>query len=95
MSTTKTENITLLPYRERVKLVRDRVASIRMPTVQNLKKPARVTAAEKVVREWDELNEAHRHAQRILHKQKLNAVTDALIMGDMAKAVALMQKLEA
>lgn len=53
MATSKTENITLLPYSDRVKLVRDRLANLRRPKVAPLPKPAKVQAAEKLYREWE------------------------------------------
>lgn len=92
---TKTENITLLPYRERVKLVRERMANLRRPKVASLPKPAKVRAAEKTLREWEAKNEAHEDAQRDAWRAKLHEVQDALIVGDMARAVALMQRLGA
>jgi quinol monooxygenase YgiN len=51
-------------------------------------------AAEKLVNEWEEKCAAHDRQQRSEHRQKLNAITDALIVGNMQKAVTLMQKLE-
>lgn len=95
MSTKKTENITLLPYSERVKLVRERLANLRRPKVVALPKPAKVQAAEKLLREWEQKNEAHEDAQRDAWRAKLHEVQDALIMGDMARAVNLMQRLGA
>ena len=92
---TKTENITPLPYAERVKLVRERLNGMRYPKVKPLAKPVRVLAAEKVVEDWREKNTAHEDAQRQAHRAKLNEVQDALIVGDMPKAVALLQKLGA
>lgn len=92
---TKTENITLLPYSERVKLVRERLASLRRPKVESLPKPAKVLAAEKTVDDWLVKNEAHENAQRDAWRAKLHEVHDALIVGDMARAVALMQRLGA
>lgn len=95
MATSKTENITLLPYSERVKLVRERLANLRRPKVTPLPKPAKVQAAEKLYREWEQRAEAHEDAQRDAWRAKLHEVQDALILGDMQKAVALMQKLGA
>ncbi len=92
---TKTENITLLPYRERVKLVRERLTNLRRPKVESLPKPAKVQAAEKTVNDWLVKNEAHEDAQRAAWRAKLHAVQDALIVGDMARAVSLMQRLGA
>lgn len=91
----KTENITLLPYAERVKLVRERLAGLRHCKTTPLPKPAKVAAAEAVYREWERKAEAHDSEQRAAHRAKLNEVSDALIVGDMLKAVALMQKLGA
>lgn len=95
MATSKTENITLLPYSERVKLVRERLANLRRPKVTPLTKPAKVQAAEKVLREWEQKAEAHEDSQRDAWRAKLHEVQDALIVGDVARAVALMQRLGA
>lgn len=91
----KTDNITLLPYAERVKLVRERLAGLRHCKTTPLPKPAKVAAAEAVYREWQKKAEAHEDAQRNAHRAKLAEVSDALIVGDMPKAVELMQKLGA
>ena len=95
LTKTKTENITLLPYSERVKLVRERLANLRRPKVESLPKPVKVQAAEKKVNDWLVKNEAHEDAQRAAWRAKLHEVQDALIVGDMARAVALMQRLGA
>jgi predicted RNase H-like nuclease len=89
---TKSENITLLPYSERVKLVRERLANLRRPKVTPLKKPASVESAEKRLRAWEAQNDAHLDAQVAAHRAKLHEVQDALIVGDMARAVALMKQ---
>ena len=94
MSTTK-ESITLLPYRERVKLVRERLAGLRRPKVTSLPKSAKVLAAEKVLQEWNDKNDFHEEVQRADFRAKLNAVQDALIVGDMPKAVELLKRLGA
>lgn len=91
----KTENITLLPYAERVKLVRERLSGLRYCKPTPLPKPAKVAAAEAVYREWEKKAEAHEDAQRTAHRAKLNEVQDALIVGDMLKAVTLLQRLGA
>lgn len=91
----KTDNITFLPYAERVKLVRERLAELRYCKTTPLPKPAKVAAAEAVYREWEKKAEAHEDAQRAAHRANLAEVSDALIVGDMPKAVALMQKLGA
>lgn len=91
----KTENITLLPYAERVKLVRERLTGLRSCKTTPLPKPAKVAAAEAVYREWQKKAEAHEDAQRAAHRAKLNEVQDALIVGDMLTAVALLQRLGA
>ena len=91
----KTENITLLPYSERVKLVRERLANLRRPKVTALPKPAKVQAAEKLLGEWERKNDEHQEAQVAAHRAKLHEVQDALIVGDMARAVTLMQRLGA
>lgn len=88
-------DITLLPYRERVKLVQQRVAHLRWPSVPDLPKNARVLAAEKVLAEYQKRNQEHEDKVRLGRRQKLNAITDALIVGDMKTAVLLLQKLEA
>ena len=93
--TTKSEGITLLPYRERVKLVQERMRGLRAPKTKPLNKPARVTAAETVWREWEAKNEAHVDAQRDAHRAKLREIQDALIVGDMVQAVMLLQRLGA
>ncbi len=89
---TKTDNITLLPYRERVRLVQERLRDLARPKVTPLPKPARVVAAEKLAQEWDKKNDAHMEAQRAKHRAKKNEITDALIVGDMEKAVSLLAK---
>lgn len=93
MATTK-DKIAQLPYRERAKLVRERLQHLRYPSITSLPKPAKVLAAEKIVAEWEERNSAHADAQRAAFREKRNAVSDALILGDMQKAVALLQKLD-
>ena len=95
MTTNKTESIALLPYSERVKLVRERLANLRRPKVVQLPKPAKVQAAERLYRDWEMKAEAHDDAQRYAWREKLHEVQDALIVGDMHKAVALLQKLKA
>ena len=94
-TTTKTENITLLPYSERVKMVRERLRGMSYPKTAPLPMPAKVAAAEKVYREWQAKAQAHEDAQRAAHRAKLNEVQDAMIVGDMVKAVALLQKMGA
>jgi len=89
---TKTEGITLLPYRERVKLVRDRLSSLRQPKHVDLPKSKRVLAAEAVMSDYHERNQAHRDAQWNAWRLKRHEVEDALIVGDTAKALALLQK---
>ena len=93
MTMPKTENITLLPYAERVKLVRERLNGLRYPKTKPLAKPARVLTSEKVVDDWRAKNDEHEDAQRRAHRTKLNEVQDALIVGDIPKAVELLQKL--
>jgi len=95
MTTTKTENITLLPYSERVKLVRERLNGLRYPKTTPLKKPVKVAAAEQILREWQDKDNEHQEAQRMTHRKKLHAVQDALIVGDMQKAVQLLAALGA
>jgi hypothetical protein len=92
---TKTENITLLPYRERVKLVQQRMLALQFPKTKALPKSAKVLAAEKVVREWEEKNDAHCDRQRQAHRSKRAAIADALILGRMEDAVKLLQIEEA
>ncbi len=91
MSTKKTENLTLLPYRERVKLVQQRLQAMAYPTTTSLPKPAKVAAAEKLLREWEAKNEAHCEAQRQAHRAKRAAIADALILGQMDRAVELLR----
>ncbi len=91
MSTKKTENLTLLPYRERVKLVQQRLQALAYPKTTSLPKPAKVAAAEKLLREWEAKNEAHCEAQRQAHRAKRAAIADALILGQMDKAVELLR----
>ena len=91
----KNDGITLLPYRERVKLVRERLASMRHPGHTDLPKSQRVLAAEKVLHEYWARNEKAREASYAEHRRRKNEVQDALIVGDMARAVALMQRLGA
>jgi hypothetical protein len=89
------QGMALLPYSERVKLVRERLNGLRRPKVESLSKPAKVLAAEKLVSEWEEKNDAHEEAQRTAWRAKLHEVQDQLIVGDMARAVLLLQKLGA
>ena len=91
MSTKKTDNLTLLPYRERVKLVQERMQAMQYPKTTPLPKTAKVAAAEKLLREWEEKNEAHCEAQRQAHRTKRAAIADALILGQMDKAVELLR----
>ena len=95
MAKANTDTILALPYRDRVKLAQERIKSLQRYTFKQLPKPARVVTAEKLVRQWGEKEQEHDRKQRSEHRQKLNAITDALITGDMQKAVTLMQKLEA
>lgn len=90
----KANEFTLLRYSERIKLVRERLTSLRHFYPKSLAKPAKVAAAEKVVQEWEQKNFAHEDAQRDAHRAKLHAVQDALILGDVPKALALLQKAE-
>ena len=53
-------------------------------------KPAKVKAAEKVVAEWDERNEAAREAHYAKHQAKVREIEDALILGDGDKVVKLL-----
>lgn len=87
-----TDNITLLPYRERVKLIQQRLQAMRYPVTKPLPKPAKVLAAQKLVREWEEKDSEHREAQRQEHAKKRAEIADALILGDMKKAVELLRK---
>lgn len=91
MSTKKAENLTLLPYRERVKLVQQRMQAMQYPKTTPLPKPAKVVAAETLLREWEAKNEAHCEAQRQAHRAKRAAIADALILGQMDKAVELLR----
>jgi hypothetical protein len=95
MAKASTDTILALPYRDRVKLAQDRIKWLQRYSFKPLTKPARVVAAERLVREWEEKEAAHDRQQRSEHRQKLNAITDALIVGDMQKAVTMMQQLEA
>jgi hypothetical protein len=88
----KANNITLLPYSERLKLVRERLNGLRYPKTKPLTKSAKVRAAEKVWNEWVAASDAHIDAQRDAHRAKLNEVQDAMIVGDMEKAVQLLQR---
>lgn len=93
--TTQHDNILAMPYRDRVKLAQERIKYAQRYSFKQPPKPARVVAAEKVVGEWEAKCDALDRQQRSEHRQKINAITDAIIVGDMAKAVALLQKLEA
>ena len=95
MAKANTDTFLTLPYRDRVKLAQDRIKSLQRYSFKPLPKPARVVAAEKLLREWEEKEAAHDRQQRSEHRQKLNAITDALIVGDMQEAVTLIQRLEA
>lgn len=88
-------NITLLPYRERVALVRARLNYLNYPKTTPLPKPAVVQAAEKRLREWQEKNDAHEEAQLMRWYDRRNEIQDALIVGDMQKAIDLLQRFEA
>ncbi len=97
MTTKKsTDNITLLPYPVRVKLVQQRLSDLRYGAeFADLPKSAKVAAAFAVVAEWEKRNNEHHSAQRKAHRARLAEVQDALIIGDTVKAVALLKKLEA
>ena len=95
MTSKKVENITLLPYAQRVKLVQDRMRDLERPKIVDLPKSKRVIAAEKVVADYDYRNEAYTNDQRRASYTKLNLIRDALIVGDMVKAVELLNKYEA
>jgi len=91
MSKTTTKDFTLLPYRERVKLVQQRMQAMQHPKTTPLPKPAKVAAAEKLLREWEAKDEEHREAQRQEQRNKRAAIADALILGDMEQAVKLLR----
>jgi glutamine synthetase adenylyltransferase len=91
MSTKTIESITLLPYRERVKLVQQRMQALEHPKYEQLPKPAKVAAAEKLLREWEQKNDEHIDAQRKAHRAKRAEIADALILGQMERAVELLR----
>lgn len=91
----KSTGITLLPYSERVKLVRSRLNGLRWPLVKSLPKPQKVQAAEKLLNDWHERDRAHREAELDKWRARRHEVEDALILGDTAKAMALLKALEA
>ncbi len=90
-----TDTILALPYRERLKLMQERLHGLTYAKVKPLTKPNRVVLAEKVVSEWEAKNEKHEEAQRVAHRKALNEIRDAMILGDAKRAVELMRKLEA
>lgn len=92
MSTRKTGDITLLPYRERVKLIRERLSGMRWPKHTDIPKSKRVLAAEKVMNEYNERNEKARRAGEDAHRERRNAVQDALILGDTETALKLLKQ---
>jgi hypothetical protein len=96
MKTTETKDSTAfaLPYREKVKMVKDRLQALRYPVVNDLPKSVKVRNAEKVLAEWDKANEGYRLQQRQDRRKLHNDICDALCLGDMHKAVTLMREAE-
>ena len=90
----KAENITLLPYRERVKLVRERLAAMRAPKHEGIPKSQRVLAAEKVMHDYYVRNEAAREVAYEVHRKRKHEVQDALILGDTEKAIKLLREFD-
>ncbi len=101
MTTTKTSKttpagITLLPYADRVKLVRARLSDMRLHReFTPLPKSAKVRAAEATIQEWVARNDTHREAHYAAMKAKRHEIEDALILGDVQKAVKLLAALGA
>lgn len=89
-----TNPFMLLPPKERLVLVRERLGSLRRPSLKSLPKPKKVLAAEKIIEEWQEKNSQHRDAQRAAYRTKYNEIVDSLIRGDMALAATLLRDLE-
>lgn len=90
MATKKATN-NPIPYNTRIKIIRERLARARRAErFADIPKPAKVKAAEKVVAEWDERNEAARGAHYAKHQAKVREIEDALILGDGDKVVKLL-----
>ena len=90
MATKKTTS-NPIPYNTRIKIIRERLARARRTErFAGIPKPAKVKAAEKVVAEWDERNEAAREAHYAKHQAKVREIEDALILGDGDKVVKLL-----
>lgn len=87
--------LATVPYRERLKLLDQRLRDVRYPTIKPLPKPTKVQAAERVVAEWEAKNEAHIQAQRDAHKAKMNRIKDEVILGNAEEAVRLLRELDA
>lgn len=88
------EKITALPYAARVRLITERLQDLRRPKAENLPKSKEVIKAENIAYEWEKKNTEHINAQFEAWRVKRNAIADAAALGDMAKAVELLQALD-
>lgn len=94
MATTKQNNMiprATVPYTTRLKIVRERLAIARRANrYENIPKPAKVQAAEKVLAEWKARDDAARDAHYAKHQAKVREIEDALILGDVEKVLKLL-----
>jgi hypothetical protein len=79
-----------IPYNVRIKIIRERLNRARRAQVTSLPKPAKVKAAEKIVSEWEEKEDAHRQAQYDKHREKVREIENAVLLGDNEKVVKLL-----
>jgi hypothetical protein len=81
---------------EAVRMIKKRLSDVRPGALaQPLPKSRAVVAAEKLSRAWETENREYLNTQiKAIDRQKME-IEDALILGDAAKALKLLQKLEA
>lgn len=80
---------------ERLKLFKLRLDKLKWAQCTDLPKPVEVQQAEEAVRAWSIANGEHRRKQSDEHQRNFEAISDAMLLGDMEKALTLLQKLEA
>ncbi len=88
-------SLATVPYRERLKLLDQRLRDVRYPTIKQMVKPAKVQAAERVVADWEAKNEAYMQTQRDAHRAKMSRIKDEVILGNADEAVRLLRELDA
>lgn len=93
--TKQTATPAMIPHNERVRIIRDRLRTVRHSApIKDIPKSKRVQSAEKVLAEWEAKNEAARDAQYKAHQAKRREVENAILLGDAQKAVELLNALE-